>query len=103
MKRGDVISWRTGRASFGRYHKVVSLDPPTVACGQVVPERALVNIAVRMTERPVDACEKCWPVLSRAAGDKEGSRGANPVSGEQAPAPVADRDPAPSPTIGAGA
>lgn len=77
MKRGDVISWRTGR-SFGRWHRLASLEPLATVCGQSIPDGALVNIAERRTDRPSDACEKCMPLLA-----------------------VADRDPAPSPTIGA--
>lgn len=79
MKRGDVISWRTGRG-FGAWHRLSSLEPLTTVCGQTIPDRALVNIAERRSERPADACEKCMPKPA-----------------------VADRDPAPSPTIGVSA
>ena len=99
MKRGDVISWRTGRAGFGAWHRIASLEPLATVCGQSIPDRALVNIAERQSERPAGACEKCMP--AEQVIDLMAALKASLAKGKTSP--VADRDPAPSPTIGAGA
>lgn len=104
MKRGDVVSWRSGRAGFGAWHRIASLEPLATVCGQVIPDRALVNIAERRSERPVDSCAKCLPASTEPKTEVIDLMDAlRTALRKDKTSPVADRDPAPYPTIGAGA
>lgn len=83
-----VISWKVGRGRRVWHLTDRGLDTGSVVCGADVPGASprpdLFKLEMIFsplpTTRPAAMCDRCWPIA----------------------APVADRDPAPSPTIVAG-